>query len=182
MPSSAPRLVTGNTNCYFYFLSKVFETVKNDKVFVFICFFSLLMLNRDEALDLLKQHIKREKLIKHCLAVEAILGELSKSLNENTEEWRICGLLHDIDFEYTEKNPEKHGIISNEILKDKVSEKILYAIKAHNYENTGCEPKSKLDFALIAADAVSGFLIATALIIPSKKLRDVKTETLNKKN
>jgi len=139
------------------------------------------MLNRDEGLDLLRQYIKRENLLKHCLAVEAILGELADSLNEEVEKWRLCGLLHDIDFESTEQNPEKHALIAAEILKDRLPNEIIHAIKSHNFENTEYKPKSKLDYALIAADAVSGLIIAAALIMPSKKLRDVKIDTLKRK-
>jgi len=102
------------------------------------------MLNRDEGLDLLRQYIKRENLLKHCLAVEAILGELADSLNEEVEKWRLCGLLHDIDFESTEQNPEKHALIAAEILKDRLPNEIIHAIKSHNFENTEYAPKSKI--------------------------------------
>ncbi|MCD6108347.1 MAG: HDIG domain-containing protein [Thermoplasmata archaeon] len=139
------------------------------------------MLNREQALNLLKQYIKRENLFKHCIAVEAILGELADQLGEEKDKWKLCGLLHDIDFEITEQNPEKHALVAVEILQDKLPDEILHAIKSHNFENTGSEPKNKLDYALIAADAVSGLVIAAALIMPSKKLADIKIETLKRK-
>ncbi len=136
---------------------------------------------RKNALNLLKQHIKQENLLKHSLAVEAILGSIAETLKEDENLWGLTGLLHDMDFEYTKNNPEKHGLVSEKLICDIVPEEITYAIKAHNYEHTGCTPKSNLDKALIAADAVSGFLIATALVIPSKKLSDIKTKTIHKK-
>ncbi|OYT58472.1 phosphohydrolase, partial [Euryarchaeota archaeon ex4484_162] len=76
------------------------------------------MLNREQALNLLKQYIKRENLFKHCIAVEAILGELADQLGEEKDKWKLCGLLHDIDFEITEQNPEKHALVAVEILQD----------------------------------------------------------------
>ena len=59
-----------------------------------------------------------------------------------------------------------------------VPEETINAIEAHNYKHTLQVPETNLDKSLIAADAVSGLIIATALIIPSKKLIDVKLETL----
>ncbi|RLI41147.1 phosphohydrolase, partial [Candidatus Bathyarchaeota archaeon] len=68
-----------------------------------------------------------------------------------------------------------------EILKGKVSEEILRAIKAHNFERTHVMPETRMEKALIACDAISGLLIACALVMPSKKLRDVKVKTVKKK-
>lgn len=137
-------------------------------------------MNREEALNLVKQHIKNQNLIKHMLAVEAIMTELCDFFKEDKEKWVLSGLLHDIDFEQTKNNPEKHGLISCEILKDKVSNEILEIIKSHN-EKTGFKPESKIQKALVAADSVSGLVIAAALIIPTKKLKDVKLESLKEK-
>ncbi|RLI04444.1 phosphohydrolase, partial [Candidatus Bathyarchaeota archaeon] len=54
-------------------------------------------------------------------------------------------------------------------------------IKAHNYEHTGVKPETKMEKALIACDALSGLLVACALVMPSKKLDEVKISTINKK-
>ncbi|MEM1588697.1 MAG: HDIG domain-containing protein [Candidatus Bathyarchaeia archaeon] len=138
-------------------------------------------MDRNAALELIKLNVKNENLIKHMLAVEAIMCELAKFLSENEETWSLTGLLHDIDFEKTFNNPNEHGFEAEKILKGKVNEEILRAIKAHNYEYTNVKPESKMEKALIAADAISGLIIACALVMPSKKLKDVKIETLKKK-
>jgi predicted hydrolase (HD superfamily) len=91
------------------------------------------------------------------------------------------GLLHDLDYEYTEGHPEKHSKISADILDGLIPEKGINAIKSHNFLYTGNIPTNSIDKALLAADAVSGLIIATALIIPSKKINDVRIETLLKK-
>ena len=131
------------------------------------------MLTREDALRILKENVKDEKLIKHMLAVEAIMKELAKRLNEDENIYALVGLLHDIDFEKTKENPEMHGKLSVEILKDFLSEDMKRAILSHNFERTGIEPKSKMEYALIASDAISGLIITCALILPSKKLIDV---------
>jgi putative nucleotidyltransferase with HDIG domain len=136
------------------------------------------MINREEAFALLKKYLRDDKLIKHSLAVEAILIDMAKKLGKDEELWGVIGLLHDLDYEYTKREPEKHANLSTEILEGLLPEGGLNAIKAHNYMHTDFIPTTSIDKALIAADAVSGLIIATALIIPSKKLSDVKIETL----
>ncbi len=138
-------------------------------------------MDRSEALELIRVNVKNENLIKHMIAVEAIMRGLAKFLSEDEETWSLTGLLHDIDFEKTSVNPSEHGVEAEKLLKGKIDEKVLKAIKAHNYEYTGVKPESKMEKALIAADAISGLIIACALVMPSKKLKDVKIETLKKK-
>ncbi|KAA0017995.1 MAG: HDIG domain-containing protein [Thermoplasmata archaeon] len=136
------------------------------------------MLSRDEAISLVNNYIKDEKLLKHSLAVEAIMRALARRLRKDEDIWGLTGLLHDIDYEYTQENPMEHGIMTCKILDGLVPDEILRAIKAHNYKYTGQTPIDLLDMALIASDAVSGLIIATALVMPSKKLSEVKVETL----
>ena len=66
-------------------------------------------------------------------------------------------------------------------MKGKVEPDMIKAIKTHNFEHTGVKPENKMEIALIAADAVSGLLVACALVMPSKKLADVKVESVSKK-
>lgn len=139
------------------------------------------MLSREEALNLVKQNVKKDNLIKHMLAVEVIMRKCAEFLNEDKEKWGLVGLLHDIDYEQTKNNAEKHALISGEILKEKVDEEIIKAIRSHNFENTGVMPESKMENCLIAADSISGLIIAAALIIPSKKLANVKVESVGKR-
>ena len=139
------------------------------------------MIIRDEALELLKRHLKNENLMKHSFAVEAILKEMASILKKDEELWALTGLLHDLDYEYTKQNPEKHATMTAEILEELLPTEAINAIKAHNYQHSMQIPQTYLDKALIAADAVSGLIIAAALVMPSKKLEDVKTTTIHKK-
>ncbi len=137
-------------------------------------------MKREEALNLVRQNITRENLLKHMLAVEAIMRKTAEFLGEDKEKWGLVGLLHDIDFEKM-KEPKDHGIIASEILRGKVDEEILTAIKSHNYEHTGAAPDSNLEYSLIATDSISGLIIACALIMPSKKLAGVRVDSIAKR-
>ncbi len=139
------------------------------------------MLTREEALTLINKNVSRKTIFYHMLAVEALMRSMAKHLNEDEDVWGLAGLLHDIDFEKTENNPSTHGLVAEEILDGLVSEEIIKAIKAHNYEHTGVKPETKMEKALIACDALSGLLVACALVMPSKKLDEVKISTINKK-
>lgn len=132
-------------------------------------------MEREEALRILSEKISNKNLLKHMLAVEAIMRKLAEYFGENKEKWGLVGLLHDLDYEETLKEFDKHGLITEEILKDKVDEEIIRAIRAH----TGLiERNSKLEKAIYCADPVSGFIVAATLVLPSKKLSDLKVDNL----
>lgn len=139
------------------------------------------MLTRESALDIVKKNVTKKNVVYHMFAVEAIMRSMAKHLRENEETWGLVGLLHDIDYEKTEVTPEKHSLLAEEILKESISDDIIKAIKAHNFKYTGVTPQSHMEKALIASDAISGLLVACALVMPSKKLADVKVETVAKK-
>jgi putative nucleotidyltransferase with HDIG domain len=140
-----------------------------------------VVLTRDEAFSLVKKHVAKRNVVYHMLAVEAIMRSVAKHFGEDEEEWALIGLLHDIDYEKTEATPEKHSLLTEEILKRAVSDEIIRAIKTHNFKYTGVMPKNRVEKALIASDAISGLLVACALVMPSKKLADVKVDTVAKK-
>lgn len=139
------------------------------------------MITRDEAIDLVRKHVSKKNVIYHMLAVEAIMRSIAKYFGEDETEWGLVGLLHDLDYEKTEATPEKHGLLTEEMLRDLIPEKLTRAIKSHNSKNTGASPETRMEKVLIACDAISGLLVACALVMPSKKLRDVKVETVAKK-
>jgi len=140
-----------------------------------------VMLSREEAVNLVKKNVVKRNIVYHMLAVEAIMRGLAKHFGEDEQLWGLTGLLHDIDYGKTEGRPEKHGILAAEILGELVPQELIKAIKAHNFENTHVEPETRMEKALIACDALSGLLVACALVMPSKKLADVKVKTVVKK-
>jgi putative nucleotidyltransferase with HDIG domain len=130
-------------------------------------------MTREEALELVKSNVSSSNLIKHMLAVEAVMKKLSRRLGGDEETWALAGLLHDLDYDYTSKDPGKHGLLTVEMLSDKgLAPEILQAIKCHNNH---CVPVTAMDKAIIAADPVTGLIVASALMHPTKKLRNVDT-------
>jgi hypothetical protein len=139
------------------------------------------MLTRDEALTLVKKNVTKRNVIYHMLAVEAIVRSVAKHFGEDEDKWGLIGILHDVDYEKTEATPEKHSLLAEEILKGIVPDELIKAIKTHNFKHTGVMPETRMEKALIASDAISGLLVACALVMPSKKLVDVKVESVAKK-
>jgi len=138
-------------------------------------------MNREEAQTLVRSNVKSRNIFRHMLAVEAIMRALAEHLGEDEDMWGLTGLIHDIDYEKTADNFKEHGILAQKILKSRVPREVLRAILAHNYENTGVKPETTLDKALIAADAISGLIVACALVMPSKSVMDVKLRTVKRK-
>lgn len=138
-------------------------------------------MTREQARRLVKEKIQNQNLVKHCLAVEAIMKAMAKHLNQDENVWSLAGLLHDIDYEETKDNLEEHGKKGSDMLKELgLPEEIRYAVKVHN-EAHDLPRNSLLDKALYAVDPLSGFITAVALVYPSKKLADVKVNSIVKR-
>ena len=138
------------------------------------------MITRDEALRRVKQHVKNRNLVKHMIAVSVIMRGLADRLGEDTDLWEAVGMLHDIDYEKIGEDWDRHGLVSAEMVADVLPEGALHAIRAHN-PRTGVEAESRMDVALLAADALSGLVVATALMMPDRKLATVKVRSLRRK-
>ena len=139
------------------------------------------MLTREEALSLVKENVSKRNIVYHMISVEAVMRGLASHFGEDENLWGLTGLIHDIDYEKIGDAWEKHGVLAGEILKGLVSDDVLRAIKSHNFERTGVLPESRMEKALICCDAISGLLVACALVMPSKKLAEVKAKTVKKK-
>jgi uncharacterized protein len=128
-------------------------------------------MNRDEAVSLVKKHLKNKNLFKHCLAVEACMRALAKRFDQDVDTWGLAGILHDIDYEMTSDNPEQHGMKSMDILKDyDIEPGVLRAIQAHS----GRVPCSnEMEWSIYAVDPLTGLIVAATLMHPTKKLKNV---------
>ncbi len=139
-------------------------------------------ISRSEAIDLLKKYITSESLYKHSIASAAVMEGLAKYFKQDINNFYLAGLLHDIDFEMIDNKFDQHGIESLNILKPyDFDENILHAIQAHNEEYTKVKRENHLDFALTAAESVTGLISATALIMPNKKISEVKVDSVVKR-
>ena len=140
-------------------------------------------MNRSESISLIKEHVKNKNSIKHMLAVEAVMRKLAQKFNEDEDLWGISGLVHDIDMEVVDykENPEEHGRKGSNILKEAgFSEEVINATLAHNKE-TGKERETLLQKAIYCVDPLTGLIVASTLVIPSKKLKDLTPESVLKR-
>jgi len=139
------------------------------------------MLNRDDALDLLKNELGEEPgLINHSLETEAVMRALAEKLGKDRDLWGITGLLHDIDYSRTKSTPQRHALDGADMLSGKLPEEALQAIKAHNSEYTGFMPQTEFDIALRCGETVTGLISASALVRP-QKMEGMKPKSLKKK-
>jgi len=135
---------------------------------------------REEAFKLLKQYNKNDSLIKHALAVESVMRYIARKRHENEEKWGIIGLIHDLDYE---QFPEQHCRKTEEILeKNNWPKEYIRAAVSHGWGIcSDVEPKTELEKVLYAIDELTGLVVTTALVRPSKSLMDLKAKSVKKK-
>ena len=136
--------------------------------------------NREETLDLLKKYNKTESLIKHALAVEGVMRYFARKRDEDEEKWGIIGLIHDLDYE---QFPEQHCKKTEEILRENNwPEEYIRAVISHGWGIcTEVKPESEMEKVLYTIDELTGLVVTTALVRPSKSVMDVKTKSVKKK-
>lgn len=142
-------------------------------------------LDRNKALELLHTHVTSEHIIPHSYAVEAVMRKLAQKFDpENEELWGITGLLHDLDNNLVDWQSDKslHGPKTVEILKSENfgNEEMYHGILAHN-KATGAKLDSLLDKCIYAADPITGFINAIALVYPDKNINSVKVKSITKR-
>jgi putative nucleotidyltransferase with HDIG domain len=135
---------------------------------------------REDAWTLLNEFISSENLIKHCLAVEGVMGYLARKYGEDEQKWRAVGLVHDVDYE---KYPDEHPNRSRDILSERGwPEEHIRAVESHGYIRVNdVEPRSLMERSLFAIDELTGLITATALVRPSKSVLDMKAKSVKKK-
>jgi predicted hydrolase (HD superfamily) len=136
--------------------------------------------SREEALALLKTYNKNEGLIKHALAVEAVMRYSARKRGQDEEMWGIIGLAHDLDYE---QFPEQHCRKIEEILTSQNwPTEYIRAVVSHGWGIcTDVEPQSELEKVLFAVDELTGLVAATVLVRPSKSVMDVTVKSVKKK-
>ena len=135
---------------------------------------------REEAYQLLTEYNKSDSLIKHALAVEGVMRYFARKRGKDEEKWGVIGLVHDLDYE---QFPEEHCHKSEEILKEKGwPEEYIRAVVSHGWGLCSeVEPQTELEKVLYAIDELTGLVVTTALVRPSKSVMDVKVKSVKKK-
>lgn len=135
---------------------------------------------REEAWSLFKKYNESESLTKHALAVEAVMRYMAKKYNKDEEKWGIIGLIHDLDYE---KFPEMHCKKTEEILNQEGwPEEYVRAVISHGWGIvTDVKPESLLEKVLFTIDELTGLVVTSALVRPSKSILDMKAKSVKKK-
>lgn len=136
---------------------------------------------RQDAWDLVCEFVQDSGLRRHMLAVAAAMHFYGEKLDADPDYWETVGLLHDFDWEI-HPDLDRHPIKGADILRERGwDEATIRTILSHYTAGTGVEREKPIDFALLACDEITGLIIATSLVRPSKDIRDVKLKSVRKK-
>jgi uncharacterized protein len=145
-------------------------------------------ITKEKAEKLIEEYINEPMTKLHLLESEAIMRSLARKFGEDEDTWGIVGLLHDIDWDLTKNNPAEHCVKCREILKQAGgSDFLIDTIISHGYANEEIpslvdnKRTEKIQYCLVAAETLTGIIIASALMQPDKKLSSVKLSSLKKK-
>ena len=135
----------------------------------------------EQAWSLVEEFVQDPGLRRHIRSVGASMRFYANRLGQDEEEWEAVGLLHDFDWEI-HPDLDRHPVEGSQILRDRGwDEETIRVILLHYTAGTGVEREKPIDFALLACDEITGLVIATALVRPSKDVRDVKLKSIRKK-
>ena len=140
-------------------------------------------MTRDQAIILLEKHVANVNLRRHCLAVGATMKALASYLNGDPAEWEVLGIIHDSDWEETKSDISKHTHLTlNRLNELGYDGPLIHALQSHNTKHTKlADLETPMEWALECCDELTGFIVACALVTPSKKLSDVSVESIIKK-
>ena len=133
-------------------------------------------MTRDEAYSLLAEMTETESLLRHARTVELVMRAMARHFGEDEEQFGVTGLLHDADYE---KYPDEHPAVIVARLREAGEEQIAHAIAGH-YTIWGVPRESLLDKCIVAADELTGFIYAAALIRPTR-IEGMKVKSVLKK-
>jgi predicted hydrolase (HD superfamily) len=135
---------------------------------------------REEAFALLREFNHNENLIKHALAVEAVMRHAARRRGEDEDKWGIVGLVHDLDYE---RYPDQHCQKTGEILRERDwPEDYVHAALSHGWGIcSDVEPQHVMEKVLYAIDELTGLVTAVVLVRPSKSLLDLEVKSVTKK-
>lgn len=133
---------------------------------------------REKAEQLVNTYVSSDSLQRHLYAVEEAMGWYAKHWGENEDIWRITGLIHDFDYE---RYPDQHPMKGVELLREAgFPDEMVRAVAGHA-SYTGVPRDTLLARTLFAVDELAGFVMAVALVRPSRLIADVKVKSVKKK-
>jgi putative nucleotidyltransferase with HDIG domain len=137
-------------------------------------------MDRESAWALVQEYARSEKLVKHCIAVEAAMRAYARKVGGDEDVWGIAGMLHDFDWDVC-PSIEQHPQFGADILRERgYPEVIVRAVLSHG-NHTGVSRESLMEKALFAVDELSGFVTAVALVRPTRSLSDTDSRAVRRK-
>lgn len=137
--------------------------------------------SREDAWSLVCDKVQDNGLRRHMLAVAAAMRWYAQQLGADVEYWGIVGLVHDFDWEI-HPNLDEHPSKGADILREQGwDEDTIHTVLSHYTEGTGVERERPIDFALLACDEITGLIIATALVRPSRDIQEVTLKSIRNK-
>jgi putative nucleotidyltransferase with HDIG domain len=137
-------------------------------------------MNRSQALEIVREYVKNENLVRHMLAVEAAMRFYAGKFGEDEAMWGMTGLLHDFDWEI-HPTLDQHPQDGAPILRQRgVPDVIIQAILSHA-DHTGVPRRTPMQKGLYACDEITGLITAVALVRPSRSLDDLTSQSVKKK-
>lgn len=135
---------------------------------------------REQALLLLNQYTKSDSLLKHAYAVEGVMRFMARKAGEEEEKWGIIGLIHDLDYEMY---PDQHCKMTEKILRENNwPEDYIRAVLSHGWGlASDVEPFTKLEKTIYAIDELTGLVVTSALVKPSRSVLDMEARSVKKK-
>jgi putative nucleotidyltransferase with HDIG domain len=136
------------------------------------------------ALELLNTYIKNQGLVKHNLAAGALMKALAHYYGKDEEGdlWELAGLVHDLDWEMTQSEPERHTEPAAEILRsENFPPEVIEAVYRHNFHANHPAPETLMEKALYYTEEATGLIVAAALVLPSKKISDLTVDSVIKR-
>jgi putative nucleotidyltransferase with HDIG domain len=135
---------------------------------------------REQSLNLFKKYNRSESLLKHAIAVEAVMRFMARKAGEDEDKWGLIGLIHDLDYEMY---PEQHCKMTEKILRENYwPEEYIRAVLSHGWGlATDIEPVTLLEKTIYAIDELTGLVSTSALVRPTKSVLDMEARSVKKK-
>lgn len=136
---------------------------------------------REQAWDLVCEFVSDDGLRRHMLSVASAMRWYADQMNEDADYWEVVGLIHDFDWEI-HPDLDRHPIKGADILRERgYDAELIRTILSHYTAGTAVHREKPVDFALLACDEITGLIIATTLVRPSRNIADVKIKSIRKK-
>ncbi|RKZ34268.1 phosphohydrolase [bacterium] len=133
-------------------------------------------MTRQEAIQLVRERVSNDNLVKHMIAVGSAMRSLAARFDDDPDKWELTGILHDLDYDQTKDDFPKHGIRAyQELKKIGVDDEIASAVRAHPAHQE-YPPSNPMQWALHIVDPLTGLIVAATLMHPEKNIQSVDTD------